>query len=225
MKNLLLNSITCLGVLLAFSCSSEDSANSEGNSSNSNETSGVAITAVVQEFFKEENGVTVSVDEDNNTITITSSTGLPDHKSPYFDVYGMEHELYEDFPVYAVTDGILENFYIDQIADRIFSYDENGDYIITYHANNNDEIAPIQYSMQIPIYPSEADTKVDTDLAAIGMVLNGVPFFNNLNRDSDPLGGADVSTLDTAVDIRGLISIIITMQVQTLVFTPMKILR
>ncbi|WP_339714276.1 YHYH protein [uncultured Kriegella sp.] len=198
MKNIFSKSIAIVGLLLASSCSSDDNAASDNNATGGSETTGVAITAVVQEFFKEENGVTVTVDEDNGTITITSSTGLPDHKSPYFDVNGMDHELYEDFPVYSVTDGILENFYIDQIADRIFSYDENGEYIITYHANNNDEIAPVQYSMQIPMYPTEAATKMDTELSAIGIVLNGVPFFNNLNRDSDPLGGADVSTLDTA---------------------------
>lgn len=193
MKKLFITTIALLAIILN-ACSGDSSS----SSSSIEETEGVSVTAVVQEYFKDANGVTVSVDEEAGVITITSSTGLPDHKTPYYDVYEKQHELYEDFPTYYVTDGILENFYIDQIADRIFSYDEDGNYIITYAANDNDEIGAIKYVMEIPTHPTEAETKEETDLAAIGMVLNGVPFFNNYNQSSVPLGGADVSTLDSA---------------------------
>ncbi len=54
----------------------------------------VDITAVVQANFR--NGYTdgVSVQADGDNVSIRS-TGLPDHKSPY---WGEGHELYEDFP-------------------------------------------------------------------------------------------------------------------------------
>lgn len=173
-----------------LSCSNDDS---EQSTENDTDETGVDITSVVQEYFSTTNGVSVVVSDD--VITITSSTGLPDHKTPYYDVYDKEHELYEDFPTYSVTDAIYDNFYFEPIASRIFNEDATE---ITYAANDNDEIAQVVYVMEIPTHPVEADVKEDTELSAIGMVLNGVPFFNDLNRDSDLLGAADVSTLDAA---------------------------
>ncbi|MCP9235239.1 YHYH protein [Lewinella sp. JB7] len=54
----------------------------------------VDITAVVQASFGNAytDGVSVQVDGENISI---SSTGLPDHKTPY---WGEGHEMYEDFP-------------------------------------------------------------------------------------------------------------------------------
>ena len=194
-------------LLSLFSCGDDNDSSTETtdeenieenivDDGNTETIDGVNISAVVQEFFKDENGVTVNVDETSGTITITSVTGLPDHKTPYFDVNGQDHELYEDFPAYSITDAIQSGF-IDlldaMVSDRIVDGD-----VITYAANNNDAISEVSYTMEIPMIPQEAEVKQDTELSAIGMALNGVPYFNDLNRDSNPLGPADVSTLDAA---------------------------
>lgn len=54
----------------------------------------VDITKVVQTHFKNDYTDGVSVQVNGNQILI-SSTGLPDHKTPY---WGKGHEMYEDFP-------------------------------------------------------------------------------------------------------------------------------
>ena len=196
-----------LMLLSLFSCGDDDDNSSDTtdeenmeenivDDGNTDIVEGVNISSVVQQFFKDDNGVTVEVNEDTETITITSATGLPDHKTPYFDVNGQDHELYEDFPAYTITESIQSSF-IDlldaMVSDRIVDGD-----VITYAANNNDAISEVSYVMEIPMIPTEAEVKQDTELSAIGMALNGVPYFNDLNRDSNPLGPADVSTLDAA---------------------------
>lgn len=57
-------------------------------------TDNVDITSIVQAHFKNDHtdGVSVQVIEDKIMI---SSTGLPDHKTPY---WGEGHEMYEEFP-------------------------------------------------------------------------------------------------------------------------------
>jgi len=88
-------------LLSLFSCGDDDDSSTEitdeenieeniVDDGNTETIDGVNISAVVQEFFKDENGVTVNVDETSGTITITSATGLPDHKTPYFDVNGQD---------------------------------------------------------------------------------------------------------------------------------------
>ncbi|MBK8500905.1 MAG: YHYH protein [Saprospiraceae bacterium] len=54
----------------------------------------VDITDVVQASFKNDYTDGVSVQVNGTNISI-SSTGLPDHKTPY---WGARHEMYEDFP-------------------------------------------------------------------------------------------------------------------------------
>ncbi|MGJ8593426.1 MAG: YHYH protein [Aquaticitalea sp.] len=82
-------SILTLTALVLLSCNSDDSDDSIVISE-----SAVDITSVVQNNYINSytNGVTVEVN--GSTITIRS-TGLPDHKTPY---WGVGHEMYEDFP-------------------------------------------------------------------------------------------------------------------------------
>ncbi len=71
-----------------MSCSDNETA-----TTTTNEQGTVDITTVVQSSFSNDytDGVTVEVSGDNITIR---STGLPDHKTPY---WGVGHEMYEDF--------------------------------------------------------------------------------------------------------------------------------
>lgn len=72
-----------------FSCNNDNSTTTATSTEE-----GVDITSVVNSYFKNSytNGVSVRVNGDFITI---SSTGLPDHKTPY---WGVGHEMYEDFP-------------------------------------------------------------------------------------------------------------------------------
>ncbi|WP_339756316.1 YHYH protein [Algoriphagus aquimarinus] len=76
-------------LMFLISCQSEDMADS------SNVTPGsVNITSVVQASYINKYTEGVSVQLNGYKISI-SSTGLPDHKTPY---WGEGHEMYEDFP-------------------------------------------------------------------------------------------------------------------------------
>ncbi|AWW00263.1 YHYH protein [Arcticibacterium luteifluviistationis] len=67
---------------------------SENDTPSITETDGVDISTVVAANYKNDytDGVSVQVNADNIVIR---STGLPDHKTPY---WGEDHEMYEDFP-------------------------------------------------------------------------------------------------------------------------------
>jgi hypothetical protein len=85
--------VLCMALvsIVLIACSA-DSADTEEDGTTQENT--VNITSVVQANFKNEytNDVSVQVNGDNISI---SSTGLPDHKTPY---WGEGHEMYEDFP-------------------------------------------------------------------------------------------------------------------------------
>ncbi len=80
-----------LFLILFMACSSTnvDSADEDTASEGS-----VDITAVVQANYRNDYTEGVSVQVSDNSIQV-SSTGLPDHKTPY---WGVGHEMYEDFP-------------------------------------------------------------------------------------------------------------------------------
>ena len=48
-------------------------------------------------------------------------------------------------------------------------------------------IVETRYVMRIPLHPSRAATSAPTPLGAIGLALNGVPFFNQYNGQNRPL--------------------------------------
>lgn len=160
--------LTILGfvALLMTSCN-----NNDDDTTTTDDT--VDISSIVQSSFSSDNGVTVSVD--GETITI-SSTGLPDHKTPYWDIENQTHELYEPFPTYIVTNDIYDDY---SELDDLFGTDSDGNTTITYRNNMNTTMTVIDYSMEIPINPVEATNKEQTDLGVIGFALNGVPIYNN----------------------------------------------
>ena len=67
------------------------------------------------------------------------------------------------------------------------------------HATNpNGQILVQNYTMTIPAKPGEATTKEATTTFAIGMALNGVPFFNNTEMAGLPLDAGTISSFDGA---------------------------
>lgn len=98
-----------------------------------------------------------SITNDGTYITI-KSTGLPDHKSNY----------------YATTNVLSDNFSGTTFAGYTFQ-------------KNPNSIAEKAYVFKIPLYPKLATTHAATPLGAIGVALNGVPFYNQYAGPNQPL--------------------------------------
>ena len=80
---------------------------------------------------------------------VIKTNGLPDHKSPYYIDTSWESTKYE-------------------------AYNGNN----TQFNLNPNRIASFSYTFKIPLNPSEASNHAATSLGAMGVSLNGVPFFN-----------------------------------------------
>lgn len=126
-------------------------------------TGGTTIGAGVPSVYQKIYGAT-SITVDNDWVYIKTN-GTPDHKSIY---YPTGNALYENF-----------------------SGTTYGGY--TFNRAPNSVIATINYTFKIPRNPQVATTHQATQLGAIGVSLNGVPFFNQYNGQSQPLGMEIVS--------------------------------
>ncbi|UZR98957.1 YHYH protein [Chondrinema litorale] len=82
-----------IALICLFACQNNDFPD-EIMDDNSSSGSTVDISNVVLTYFKNEYTDGVSVEINDNNILIRS-TGLPDHKTPY---WGEGHEMYEEFP-------------------------------------------------------------------------------------------------------------------------------
>lgn len=98
-----------------------------------------------------------SITSDGTFITIKTS-GTPDHKSVY---YPTSNSLYEAF------------------SGTTF----NG---VTFNKNPN-TITSQNFTFKIPINPTVASNHAATPLGAIGVSINGVPFFNQYAGPNQPL--------------------------------------
>jgi hypothetical protein len=98
-----------------------------------------------------------SLTSDGTYVTI-KTTGAPDHKSVY----------------YATTNSLYENF-----TGATFSGS-------TFNKNPN-SINTFIYTFKIPLNPKEAANHSATPLGAIGVSLNGVPFYNQYAGPNQPL--------------------------------------
>ena len=98
-----------------------------------------------------------SITSDGTYITI-KTTGAPDHKSVY----------------YASTSSLYENFSGTTFGGNTFK-------------KNPNSISTFNYTFKIPLNPKSAATKTATPLGAIGVSLNGVPFYNQYAGPSQPL--------------------------------------
>ena len=88
---------------------------------------------------------------------VIKSTGLPDHKSPYYQGTSWS-SMYE---AYNGTDGSW--------------------------SQNPNKIASFSYTFKIPKNPAVNSAHSATPLGAIGISLNGVPFYNQYAGPSQPL--------------------------------------
>jgi hypothetical protein len=98
-----------------------------------------------------------SITSDGTYITI-KTTGAPDHKSVY----------------YTSTNSLYENFTGTTFGGNAFK-------------KNPNSISTFNYTFKIPLNPKEAATHAATPLGAIGVSLNGVPFYNQYAGPSQPL--------------------------------------
>jgi len=98
-----------------------------------------------------------SVTQDGDYVVI-KCTGLPDHKSPYYQGTEWAATKYEAY------NGSNSNW-----------------------SQNPNKIAQGDYTFRIPLKPAEAATKTATPLGPIGVSLNGVPFFNQYAAQRAPL--------------------------------------
>lgn len=104
-----------------------------------------------------------SITSDGTWITIRTN-GTPDHKSPY----------------YATTNSLYETFSGPTFGGSNFQ-------------KNPNMIVEKNYVFKIPLQPKEAATKRATPLGAIGVTLNGVPFYNQYAGPNQPLTNEVVS--------------------------------
>ena len=104
-----------------------------------------------------------SITSDGTYITIKSN-GAPDHKSSY----------------YATSNALYDNFSGTTFGGYNF-------------AKNPNSIAEKSYVFKIPVDPKVATNHMPTQLGAIGVSLNGVPFFNQYAGPNQPLTGEIVS--------------------------------
>ena len=104
-----------------------------------------------------------SITSDGTFVTIKSN-GLPDHKSSY----------------YASSNALNDNFSGTTFGGYNF-------------AKNPNSISEKAYVFKIPIDPKVASTHAATPLGAIGVSLNGIPFFNQYAGPNQPLTGEIVS--------------------------------
>jgi hypothetical protein len=104
-----------------------------------------------------------SITSDGTYITIKSN-GLPDHKSPY----------------YASTNALYEAYSGTTFAGSVFQ-------------KNPNSIAEKTYVFKIPVNPKVASSPTATPLGAMGVSLNGVPFYNQYAGPNQPLSGEVVS--------------------------------
>lgn len=89
---------------------------------------------------------------------IIKTNGRPDHKSPYYDNTQWESSLYEEYN------------------------GDNPDFEL-----NPNRISAFSYTFKIPLNPTAAANPSATPLGAIGVSLNGVPFYNQYAAQQAPL--------------------------------------
>ncbi|TAH18459.1 MAG: choice-of-anchor D domain-containing protein [Cytophagales bacterium] len=104
--------------------------------------------------------------EEGNFIVIKTN-GRPDHKSPYYTGTAWAATLYEAY---------------------------NG--TNTAWSQNPNKIAAFSYTFKIPKNPTSAATKSATPLGAIGVSLNGVPFYNQYAGPNNQALTSEINSFD-----------------------------
>lgn len=127
------------------------------NSDDSSTTAASTTSTSVPDVYKKIYGAS-SVTSDGTYVTIKTN-GQPDHKSVY----------------YTTTDSRYENFSGSTFGGTNFTKNPN-----TINLN-------LAFTFKIPLNPVAANTHASTPLGAIGISINGVPFFNQYAGPNQPL--------------------------------------
>ncbi|AWG20068.1 YHYH protein [Flavobacterium faecale] len=127
------------------------------NCSNSDTPNASIDTNAIPDVYKKIYGAT-SITSDGTFITIKSN-GQPDHKSVY----------------YATTNAKYEAFSGTTFGNT------------TFKKNPNTINSSLAFVYKIPLHPVMASTHASTPLGAIGVAVNGVPFFNQYAGPNQPL--------------------------------------
>lgn len=106
-----------------------------------------------------------SITSDGSFVYIKTS-GTPDHKSVY----------------YATNNSLYENFSGTTFGGSNF-------------VKNPNSIVTKNYTFKIPLNPAKASTHAPTSLGAIGVSLNGIPFYNQYAGPNQPLT-SEVTSFD-----------------------------
>lgn len=114
-------------------------------------------SVMVPDVYKKIYGAT-SITSDGTYVTIKTN-GQPDHKSVY----------------YATTNSKYENFSGTTFGGT------------TFNKNPNTISTTLAFTFKIPLNPVAATTHAATPLGAIGVSINGVPFFNQYAGPNQPL--------------------------------------
>lgn len=144
-RSLILTTLTLLtGALLTVSCRNDPDPESLND------------TTDVPDVYRKIYGAS-SIARSGDYILI-KTTGIPDHKSPYFQNTEWAIAQYE---AYTGTN--------------------------TAWKQNPNKIVSFSYTFRLPVAPKEAATKSATAGGPIGVALNGVPFFNQYAAMQAPL--------------------------------------
>ncbi|MBL7818720.1 MAG: YHYH protein [Saprospiraceae bacterium] len=146
----------------SVSTSSNTTTNSTGNTGSTGSTTTGLTASQMLELYKKTIYGASSITLEGDYIVV-KSTGLPDHKSPYYQGTQWASTKYEAY---------------------------NGTAAFSINPNR---IAQQNLTFRIPASPTEASTKSATPGGAIGVSLNGVPFFNQYAAGNSPLTNEIVS--------------------------------
>ena len=133
------------------------------SNSDNSSTGGTASTYTVPDVYKKIYGAT-SITSDGTYITIKTN-GQPDHKSVYYPTSNAKYEAFS-----GTTFG--------------------GN---TFNKNPNTISTTLAFTFKIPLNPVVASSHAATPLGAIGVSINGVPFFNQYAGPNQPLTNEVVS--------------------------------
>lgn len=132
-----------------------------------------------------------STTEATTTTTTTIGTGVPD---VYKKIYGASSITVEGSFIVIKTSGTPDHKSIYYATSNSLYETFSGTTFggTTFNKNPN-SIGTMNYTFKIPMSPAVASTHSATPLGAIGVSLNGVPFFNQYAGPSQPLTNEIVS--------------------------------
>jgi len=151
--------------LLVMACSKSSTTTTTSNTTSNPTTSNPTTSNTVVPDIYKKIYGATSITSDGTFVTIKSN-GLPDHKSSY----------------YPSSNALADNFSGTTFGGYNF-------------AKNPNSISEKSYVFKIPIDPKVDSKHAATPLGAIGVSINGIPFFNQYAGPNQPLTG-EITSFD-----------------------------